>query len=128
MAAKRDRAGDRIPSAVRDLVTRSELDLYSEIFRALSEPIRAEIVRLIGAVGSSGDYPCTGLEEELPISKSTISYHVKILSKAGLVTVRRDGRNFRYHLNREVFDHFVPGYLDRLLAQPPTDEEGEAIA
>ena len=84
---------------------------YAEIFSALSEPIRIEIV---GMIASTDELACTVLDETLPISKSTISYHIKILYHAGLIHVRKDGRYYFYRLRREVFDKYVDGFLDRL--------------
>jgi DNA-binding transcriptional ArsR family regulator len=84
---------------------------YTQVMKALGDPTRLEIIRL---VGTAPEYPCTSLEEALDISKSTISYHVKILRHAGLLSVERQGRNFRYTLNREILDFYVPNLLERL--------------
>ena len=84
---------------------------YAEIFRALSEPVRIEI---IGMIAGADELACTVLDETLPIAKSTISYHIKILHHAGLIHVRKDGRYYFYRLRREVFDQYVDGFLDRL--------------
>lgn len=70
-----------------------------DLFEALGHPLRLRMVEMMAAVD---DLACTTLEAELPIAKSTISYHVKILSQAGLIEVRRDGRWFNYRLRRDV--------------------------
>ena len=88
---------------------------YSEVFRALGEPLRVDIIRQIG---NADELACVRLEATLPISKSTISYHIKQLSKAGLVNVRKSGRQFFYTLRRETFEYFVPGFLERLVERP----------
>ena len=84
---------------------------YAEIFSALSEPVRIEIV---GMIAATDELACTVLDDTLPISKSTISYHIKILYHAGLISVRKEGRYYFYQLKREVFDQYVDGFLDRL--------------
>jgi len=84
---------------------------YAEIFSALSEPIRIEIVSMIAG---TDELACTVLDDTLPITKSTISYHIKILYHAGLIHVRKDGRYYFYRLRREIFDQYVDGFLDRL--------------
>ena len=84
---------------------------YAQIFNALSEPVRIEIV---GMIAGTDELACTVLDDTLPISKSTISYHIKILYHAGLIHVRKDGRYYFYRLRREVFDQYVDGFLDRL--------------
>lgn len=45
---------------------------------------------------------CSTLEDALNVSKPTISYHTKILVQAGLISVRKEGRNFFYTLRRDV--------------------------
>ena len=71
----------------------------TEVFKALGDPIRWSIVQQMAAVD---ELPCSVLEDTLPVSKPTISYHTKILVQAGLITVRKQGRNFYYTLRRDV--------------------------
>ena len=71
----------------------------TEAFKALGDPIRWSIVKQMNAVD---ELPCATLEDTLPVSKPTISYHTKILVQAGLVEVRKQGRNYFYTLRREV--------------------------
>jgi len=52
------------------------------IARALSHPTRVHMVRIIGA--HAGCY-CGDLCQELPLAQSTISQHLKVLRKAGLI-------------------------------------------
>lgn len=87
-------------------------DSYVAFGKAIADPTRLDMLVLIGA---SGEYPCTKLEQALPISKSTISYHVKVLTHAGLIKVRRQGRFFHYELQRDVLDFYAPDLLARLL-------------
>lgn len=94
-------------------------DSYVAFGKAIADPTRLDMLVLIG---ETGEYPCTALEQQLPISKSTISYHVKVLTQAGLVKVRREGRFFHYELQREVLDYFAPGLLARLLAARTQNE------
>lgn len=95
---------------------KTEREQQIEIFRALSEPLRMEI---ISNFDDDGMCACTDLERALPITKSTISYHVKILAQAGLLDVHKDGRYYHYSLRRDVFDHYLPGFLDRVKADGP---------
>lgn len=102
---------------------RSEWDEYVDIFGALSADLR---LRILSMIACREEAPCTLLEETLPISKSTISYHVKILQRAGLITVRKEGRYFFYRLRAEVIEHFLPGFTYRLLSD--TDKQLQAAA
>jgi len=94
------------------IVTR---DPEIEILRALADPIRLDIMTRIVSVP---ELACTTLEKELPISKSTISYHMKILYQAGLVDIRKVGRFYHYQARRAELDERIPG-LQQWLADRP---------
>ena len=70
-----------------------------EVFRAIGDPVRWSIITQLAAVD---ELPCADLERTLPVSKPTISYHAKTLQQAGLLAVRKDGRNYFYALRRDV--------------------------
>src|ERR1700758_4492796 len=71
----------------------------TEIFKALSDPVRWSIIAQMASVD---ELACITLEDTLPVSKPTISYHTKILQHAGLINVRKSGRNYYYSLRRDV--------------------------
>lgn len=84
---------------------------FINVFNALADPIRLEIISRCAA---ADEYACTLLEEVLPVAKSTISYHIKILYHAGLLEVRKEGRFYHYRLKRDVIEEFLPGFLEKL--------------
>jgi DNA-binding transcriptional ArsR family regulator len=86
----------------------------TEIFKALGDPIRWSIVTQMASVA---ELACLTLEGSLPVSKPTISYHTKILHQAGLISVRKEGRNYFYSLRREVL-HEVLDSLSELTPAP----------
>jgi DNA-binding transcriptional ArsR family regulator len=92
----------------------SQESLAAEVFKALGDPVRWSIITQIGAVD---ELPCAELEQTLPVSKPTISYHTKILQQAGLLTVRKQGRNYFYALRRDVLVA-VQEALGRLAPEP----------
>lgn len=98
-----------------------------EIFKALSDPIRWDIIVQMASVD---ELACVTLEDTLPVSKPTISYHTKILYQAGLISVRKSGRNYFYSLRRDVLDQV----LDDLRELAPTqrsamrEEDGRAMS
>ena len=77
-----------------------------EIFKALSDPIRWNIIVQMASVD---ELACVTLEDTLPVSKPTISYHTKILQNAGLISTRKAGRNYYYSLRREVLSDLLDG-------------------
>jgi DNA-binding transcriptional ArsR family regulator len=78
----------------------------TEVFRALSDPIRWSIIVQMAQVD---ELPCITLETTLPVSKPTISYHTKILQNAGLISTRKAGRNYYYSLRRDVLRDVLDG-------------------
>ncbi len=85
----------------------------TEIFKALSDPVRWNIIVQMASVD---ELACITLEDTLPVSKPTISYHTKILQHAGLISVRKSGRNYYYSLRRDVLHKL----LDELWELAPT--------
>ena len=57
-----------------------------------------EIVRLL----SHGERCVCELQGQLGAAQSRLSFHLKVLKEAGLVTDRRDGRWVYYALDREA--------------------------
>ena len=96
----------------------------TEIFKALGDPIRWNIVRQMAEVD---ELACSTLEDTLPVWKPTISYHAKILVQAGLVQVRKDGRNYYYTLRRDVL-HALMNDIRALAPAPrPVRETGRRV-
>jgi DNA-binding transcriptional ArsR family regulator len=83
-----------------------------EVFKALGDPIRWSIVQ---QMAQQDELACSLLEDTLPVSKPTISYHTKILSQAGLIEVHKRGRNYFYSLRRDVLRELI----DDLWAMAP---------
>jgi DNA-binding transcriptional ArsR family regulator len=81
-------------------------DPPTEVFRALSDPIRWSIIVQMAQVD---ELACITLEDTLPVSKPTISYHTKILQNAGLISTRKAGRNYYYSLRRDVLKDLLEG-------------------
>lgn len=83
-----------------------------EIFHALGDEKRINMIRIL--VHEKGKHMCTDIGRSLNISKSNGSYHLKILSAAGLVLIEREGVTKYVTLNKEMFDNYLPGFLATL--------------
>ena len=59
------------------------------VYRALGDPTRLEVFRLIAA--QTGPLCVCDIVDRFDVSQPTISHHLKILRDAGLVTVSRRG-------------------------------------
>lgn len=76
-------------------------------FHALSDPTRIEVVDLL----RGGERCVCELMDALDAAQSRLSFHLKVLREAGLVTDRREGRWVYYTLNTETL-----GALEEYLA------------
>ncbi len=82
------------------------------IFRALSDPVRLEIVQLLSQVPEA---TCGELDGGRP--KSSMSHHFRIMRDAGLVHTRIAGTVHQNTLRRAELDARFPGLLDAILLQ-----------
>ena len=64
------------------------------VFKALGDENRIRILKLL----HSGEKCACKLLEELNISQSTLSHHMKILCDAGIVTGRKEGKWMHYSI------------------------------
>ncbi|MEK9499504.1 ArsR/SmtB family transcription factor [Gaopeijia maritima] len=69
-------------------------------FQAVAEETRMEIVRRL----SSGERCVCELQDDLEAGQSRLSFHLRKLREAGLVTDRREGRWVYYTLVPEALD------------------------
>ncbi len=74
-----------------------------QLFHALSDETRLEIVRLL----SHGERCVCELQNVLDAAQSRLSFHLKTLKDAGVVSDRRDGRWIYYALNRDALDEIA---------------------
>jgi len=70
----------------------------NEVFRALADPTRREILRLL----RQGEMSAGDLAKHFDMSKPSMSHHFTVLKNAELVTNRRDGQLIYYTLNTTV--------------------------
>jgi len=75
----------------------------AQLFHALSDATRLEIVRLL----SHGERCVCDLQNVLEAAQSRLSFHLRTLKDAGLVSDRRDGRWIYYALNRHALDEIA---------------------
>ncbi len=76
---------------------------------ALAQPLRLQVFRALVVAGPAGMTPGT-MAEGLDIPANTLSFHLKELSHAGLVTQERASRNIIYRAAYERMNALL-GYL-----------------
>lgn len=82
------------------MVTAARLDAVraAELFHALSDPIRVDVVTLL----LDGERCVCELMSDLDLAQSRLSWHLKTLSDAGIISGRREGRWNYYTLNADA--------------------------
>jgi DNA-binding transcriptional ArsR family regulator len=70
--------------------------LDSQLFRALCEPVRVEIVKLLTARGRSDVQTIAG---RVPQDRSVVSRHLAVLHRAGVVRREKVGRQVFFELD-----------------------------
>lgn len=87
------------------------------VLRALADPHRREIIRLI----RDSELPAGQIATHFTLTQQAVSQHLAVLKKAGLLAERREGtrRLYRFHSDalapvRELLDEFWPDALQRL--------------
>jgi DNA-binding transcriptional ArsR family regulator len=81
-----------------------------EVFRALSDPTRREILRLL----RNGDMTAGEIAERFALAKSTMSGHFNVLKHAGLVVSERSGTTIVYSLNLAAYEEALAGVMSLL--------------
>ena len=82
----------------------------NEVFRALGDPTRREILRLLRRRDmSAGD-----IAERFPLAKSTLSGHFTVLRHSGLIVSERRGTTVVYSLNVSAVEQAMAAVMDLL--------------
>lgn len=87
---------------------------------ALAQPLRLQVFRALVVVGEAGLTP-GAIQEALGIAPATLSFHLKELVNAGLVTQERASRNLIYRAHYAQMNELL-AYLTQNCCQ------GEACA
>ncbi|XKK60496.1 ArsR family transcriptional regulator [Streptomyces sp. ARC32] len=83
------------------------------VLHALSDPVRLRIVRDLAADGGAL-FACSYFD--LPVTKSTTTYHFRVLRESGVIRQTYRGTAKMNGLRRDDLDALFPGLLDALLA------------
>ena len=95
------------PKASRSPLTARQFEL---IAKALADPRRMQVLEVIAG---EEECPCQRLRQEFPVSKATISHHIKELVRAGLIDARKDGQFLHCEVRRDVLEAYTAELLRR---------------
>ena len=74
--------------------------VQARVFKAMSDENRLRILDYL----REGEYNASQLLERMDFGQSTLSHHMSILTSAGVVTTRKNGKWTIYSLDKKVFD------------------------
>ena len=101
------------------MATHTHLDTQraTRLFHALSDRTRLSIIQRL----RFGERCVCDLTDALDAAQSRLSFHLRVLKDAGLVTDRKDGRWMYYTLNTDTLAE-VSEVVDALTAAPSAAE------
>ena len=82
---------------------------YAKIFKALSDPKRVRIVDLL----SCGEMCGCVLLKCFEVTQPTLAHDMKVLTEAGIVTSRREGKRTLYSLNMKTLEN-IGKHIDEI--------------
>ena len=80
--------------------TRTDYTRAARLFHALSDEIRLEVIDLL----RDGERCVCELTAALDIAQPRLSWHLRALKEAGILTDRKEGRWVYYALARDTFE------------------------
>ena len=84
------------------------------VWEALADKTRREILELL----KSRPHTAGELADQFSLSAATVSHHIAVLKKCGLITGERREQTIVYHLNTTVIEDMMRA-LASLLGEPP---------
>ena len=83
----------------------------TEFFKALSDPTRLKIFRMLAA--NPSNKLCVGaIAERLGVTQPAVSQHLRVLKNVGLVDPNRDGFRVHYTINPATLEVFKTAVED----------------
>ena len=84
------------------------MELYeaTEAFSSLSQETRLRVFKLIIEYGQDGVIPST-IADALKIPDNTLSFHLSHMSRAGIVTSKKNGRSVTYFANTDYIEELI---------------------
>lgn len=82
--------------------------MTESIFKALADPNRREILRLLG----NGTMNAGEIAEHFKLAKSTLSSHFNILKSADLIQEEKNGTTVYYSLNLSVVEEVMAAVMN----------------
>ena len=97
---------------------------FAETFKALSDPVRREILNLL----KGGRLTAGEIAGQFDMTAATVSYHLSLLKKAGLIFESREKNYIYYSLNASVLEEVLLWLQDSERGRKKHEEQQEGNA
>ena len=106
--------GDRCCEVATPRLSDAQVDSFAADFDILAHPIR---IRLLDLLATHGGKVCVcDLEATVPVKQPTVSHHLKLLRRAGLIEWEKRGLWSYYFINAEAVRTLRTRIVERLNA------------
>lgn len=97
----------RVKNTIKVMNERS----FFKIAKALSDPRRFKVLQ---EISGRDEISCGGIADLFPISQATVSHHLKVLTEANLIEVRREGQHGYFSARQDVLSAYCREVEKRL--------------
>lgn len=91
----------------------------SDTLKAISDPVRRQILNLL----KDQPRPAGEIAAQFDLTPATVSYHLKLLKQANLITERREKNFIYYDLNASVFEEVLSWIYSLGIGGNPDDKK-----
>lgn len=75
----------------------------SQTLKAIADPVRRQILELL----KTKQYSAGEIADQFELTKATVSYHLKLLKQANLISEHKQKNYIYYELNASVFEEVL---------------------
>lgn len=75
----------------------------SQTLKAIADPVRRQILELL----KTKRYSAGEIADQFELTKATVSYHLKLLKQANLISEHKQKNYIYYELNASVFEEVL---------------------
>ncbi|MBU4227916.1 metalloregulator ArsR/SmtB family transcription factor [bacterium] len=87
------------------------MDECLELLRALSDKTRQEIIKIFT---EKKELCVSDITKKFTLSRPTISHHLNLMKRAGLLNARKEGREIYYSFNKPYVTELMQSILNNL--------------
>ncbi|GAB4290774.1 MAG: hypothetical protein Kow0090_03980 [Myxococcota bacterium] len=84
---------------------------FNKVAKALADPNRFKILERIA---QRDEVSCSEITRLFKLSQPTVSHHLKTLSEAGLIIVRREGQFGYFKADKKVIEKYIEELGERI--------------